>query len=109
MSLADDMARELAGTGHPMTAEQLARAMRRRTIDVQRALKEDSRFVPWPHERKSLYGVTVLGEGRERAGEETGRPLEEPDVDDAGEKTRARQEARTAGASGSSSDLRGVH
>jgi hypothetical protein len=74
-TLADSIASYVAGTGRPLTAEGIARALCCRTIEVRRVLQEDPRFVPWPSKRKKLYGVTVGGSDSSDAGDGQGRAV----------------------------------
>lgn len=73
MKLADQIASHLAGTGRPLTTEEIARGIRRRTVDVRRALETDARFARWPSERKKLYGVVTLGSTSREARDGLGR------------------------------------
>jgi hypothetical protein len=51
-SLADEIARYLAGSGRPEIAERIARSIGARTYNVRFALKNDPRFVLCPAERQ---------------------------------------------------------
>lgn len=78
VTLAERIAQELAGTGRPQTCEEIARALRVRTIDVRRVLNEDPRFVrttPGPRSPKAKLFVAVdipdRQDGSGRVGDET--------------------------------------
>jgi hypothetical protein len=73
MTLADEIARYLSGTGRPQIAERIARSIGARTYNVRYALNNDPRFVLCPAERQrpSIKRYTV--QDPSRAGDGRGR------------------------------------
>jgi len=70
MTLADEIARYLAGSGRPQIAERIARAIGARTYYVRYTLRTDPRFVLCPAERQRPHvkRYTVLTPRRARDG-----------------------------------------
>lgn len=70
--LADRIAFHLAEEGRPQTAEEIARALHARTIDVRQILEAESRFARTLPGRRSpkakLYVVLALDEPVDESG-----------------------------------------
>jgi hypothetical protein len=72
-TLADEIARYLAGTGRPQIAERIARSIGARTYNVRYALNNDPRFVLCPAERQRPTTKRYAVQDPRRAGDGRGR------------------------------------
>lgn len=72
ISLADRMTVAMAHEARPMTADEIAREVHARIVDVRQVLEEDRRFARTLPGRRSpkakLYVVLDLGEAQDESG-----------------------------------------
>lgn len=77
MRIEDEIASYLVGTGRPLTVEEIARGINRRTANVRRALQTDERFVLWPSRTRRLWAIIHVGEGSPSVRDGSGRGVAE--------------------------------